>query len=54
MWRNYIDVQDSWANVEQIIKFYGANDQNFANFSGPGGYSDPDQVRNWFSMATRT
>ena len=44
IWRNYIDVQDSWENVKQIFKFYGENKQNFASFSGPGGFSDPDQV----------
>lgn len=44
MWRNYDDVQDSWDSVTNILKFYGENKQNFANFSGPGGFSDPDQV----------
>ncbi|XP_076468475.1 alpha-galactosidase A-like [Babylonia areolata] len=44
VWRNYLDVQDSWENVKGILKFYGANKQNFASFSGPGGFSDPDQL----------
>ena len=44
VWRNYIDIQDSWENVKNVFKFYGENKQNFANFSGPGGFSDPDQV----------
>ncbi|KAL8576379.1 hypothetical protein ACOMHN_048946 [Nucella lapillus] len=44
IWRNYLDVQDSWDNVKGILKFYGENRQNFASFSGPGGFSDPDQL----------
>ncbi|KAK7097793.1 alpha-N-acetylgalactosaminidase-like [Littorina saxatilis] len=44
VWRNYDDVQDSWDSVTNILKFYGENKQNFANFSGPGGFSDPDQL----------
>lgn len=44
IWRNYYDVQDSWANVVNIIDFYGNNKKNFASFSGPGGFSDPDQL----------
>ncbi|XP_070198179.1 alpha-galactosidase A-like isoform X2 [Littorina saxatilis] len=44
IWRNFLDVQDSWENVKGVFKFYGENKQNFANFSGPGGFSDPDQL----------
>ncbi|KAK7452269.1 hypothetical protein BaRGS_00039750 [Batillaria attramentaria] len=44
IWRNYLDVQDSWTSVLGIIDFYGDNKGDFASFSGPGGFSDPDQV----------
>ncbi|KAK0050556.1 alpha-galactosidase A-like isoform X1 [Biomphalaria pfeifferi] len=41
-WRNYIDVQDSWASVLKIIDYYGQNDGDFASYAGPGGWNDPD------------
>ncbi|XP_025088515.1 alpha-N-acetylgalactosaminidase-like [Pomacea canaliculata] len=44
VWRQYWDVQDSWQNVLNIIDFYGNNAGDFANFSGPGGFSDPDEL----------
>uniref|UniRef100_A0A2C9JDJ3 Alpha-galactosidase n=1 Tax=Biomphalaria glabrata TaxID=6526 RepID=A0A2C9JDJ3_BIOGL len=43
-WRNYIDVQDSWASVLKIIDYYGQNDGDFASFAGPGGWNDPDML----------
>lgn len=50
MWRQYWDVQDSWQNVLNIIDFYGNNAGDFANFSGPGGFSDPDEVSGFYGF----
>ncbi|KAK3801463.1 hypothetical protein RRG08_010046 [Elysia crispata] len=41
-WRNYVDVQDNWDKVIQIIDHYGDDKGNFSAFAGPGGWNDPD------------
>mmetsp|Transcript_94493 Transcript_94493/g.115742 ORF Transcript_94493/g.115742 Transcript_94493/m.115742 type:complete len:421 (+) Transcript_94493:49-1311(+) len=49
LWRNYDDVQDSWASVTGIINYW-KRDYNkyystpFLNVSGPGQWNDPDMV----------
>ncbi len=43
-WRNFDDVQDSWASVLSIINFYGEDKTNFTRVAGPGHFNDPDQV----------
>ena len=44
LWRNYGDIQDSWADVLDIIDHYGDNQDVFAQYAGPGNWNDPDMV----------
>ncbi len=44
IWRNWDDVQDSWASLEGIIKFYGDDKTKFQQVAGPGNFNDPDMV----------
>jgi len=44
LWRNYDDIQDSWASVENIIDYYGNNQDLIAPNAGPGHWNDPDMV----------
>lgn len=45
MWRNYGDVQDSWDSILSIVEYYGQNEGNFSEAAGPGGWNDPDMVK---------
>ncbi|KAL7740517.1 hypothetical protein ACLKA6_012290 [Drosophila palustris] len=44
LWRNYDDIQDSWASVENIIDYYGNNQDIIAPNAGPGHWNDPDML----------
>ena len=44
LWRNYGDIQDSWSSVLSIIDWYGDNQDEFAQYAGPGNWNDPDMV----------
>lgn len=44
MWRNFDDIQDSWASVESIIDYYGNNQDAIVPNAGPGHWNDPDMV----------
>lgn len=44
MWRNFDDIQDSWASVESIIDYYGNNQDVIVPNAGPGHWNDPDMV----------
>ncbi|KAH8248930.1 hypothetical protein KR032_004337 [Drosophila birchii] len=44
LWRNYDDIQDSWASVENIIDYYGNNQDLIAPNAGPGHWNDPDML----------
>jgi hypothetical protein len=44
LWRNYVDVQDSWEDVAIIISYYAVNQDKFAGHAGPGHWNDPDMV----------
>lgn len=46
LWRNYDDIQDSWASLESIIDYYGNNQDSIATNAGPGHFNDPDMVKN--------
>jgi len=48
LWRNYDDIQDSWASVENIIDYYGNNQDLIAPNAGPGHWNDPDMVCDFF------
>lgn len=45
LWRNYDDIQDSWASLESIIDYYGNNQDAIIPNAGPGHWNDPDMVR---------
>ncbi|XP_015377404.1 PREDICTED: alpha-N-acetylgalactosaminidase-like, partial [Diuraphis noxia] len=42
LWRNFDDIQDSWASVESIIDYYGDNQDVIAANAAPGHWNDPD------------
>lgn len=44
LWRNYDDIQDSWASLEAIIDYYGNNQDQIVPNAGPGHWNDPDMV----------
>ncbi|XP_063979811.1 alpha-N-acetylgalactosaminidase [Diachasmimorpha longicaudata] len=44
LWRNYNDIQDSWASVETIIDYYGDNQDKIVPNAGPGHWNDPDML----------
>jgi len=44
VYRNHLDVRDSWASVSSIIDFYGQNNAEFSKYHGPGHYLDPDMI----------
>ncbi|XP_013069940.2 alpha-galactosidase A-like isoform X3 [Biomphalaria glabrata] len=44
LWRNYVDVTDSWESVLSIIDFYGQNTGNFSYYAKPGAWNDPDML----------
>lgn len=43
-YRIFSDIEDSWESVTSILSFYVSLSYQFTNFSGPGAYSDPDQL----------
>lgn len=49
LWRNYNDIEDSWASVVDIISHYADNQDDFQPFAGPGHWNDPDMVSSWSS-----
>lgn len=49
VWRNFDDIQDSWASVESIIDYYGNNQDVIVPNAGPGHWNDPDMVSLHFS-----
>lgn len=44
LWRNFDDIQDSWASVESIIDYYGNNQDVIVPIAGPGHWNDPDML----------
>lgn len=44
LWRNFNDIDDSWQSILSIIDFYAKNQDDFANYHGPGRWFDPDMV----------
>ncbi|XP_014775432.1 alpha-N-acetylgalactosaminidase [Octopus bimaculoides] len=44
IWRNYHDIEDSWASIASIIKHYGDNNEKFAEVAKPGQFNDPDML----------
>ncbi|XP_071951372.1 alpha-N-acetylgalactosaminidase-like isoform X4 [Antedon mediterranea] len=44
IWRNYIDIQDSWDSVLKIIDYYAQEQDTLAAVSAPGSFNDPDML----------
>ena len=44
LWRNYDDIQDSWASVTRIIDYFGDHQEELVPLAGPGHWNDPDMV----------
>ncbi|GFO45388.1 alpha-n-acetylgalactosaminidase-like [Plakobranchus ocellatus] len=44
IWRNYVDVTDSWDSIVDIINTYGKDEGNFSAVAAPGGFNDPDML----------
>ena len=44
LWRNWDDIQDSWASVLSIIDWFAAHQDDFQKYAGPGNWNDPDMV----------
>ncbi|NWX12500.1 NAGAB acetylgalactosaminidase, partial [Aegotheles bennettii] len=44
LWRNYGDIQDSWASVLSIIDWYSAHQDVLQPAAGPGHWNDPDML----------
>ena len=44
LWRNYDDIQDSLASLEEIVTWFAANQDQLIPVAGPGGWNDPDML----------
>ncbi|XP_040260971.1 alpha-galactosidase A [Bufo bufo] len=43
-WRNFDDIQDSWASVKTLIDFTAALQDQLVPAAGPGAWNDPDML----------
>lgn len=46
-WRNYNDVYDSWSSIQSIVDWTATHQKILVPVAGPGGWNDPDMVRNY-------
>ncbi|KAK7503870.1 hypothetical protein BaRGS_00004993 [Batillaria attramentaria] len=46
LWRNYIDIDDSFDTVTKIIQWFAQDQGNFTGVAGPGNWNDPDMDQN--------
>lgn len=44
LWRNYLDIDDSWESVSNIIEWFAQDNGNLSAAAGPGHFNDPDMV----------
>lgn len=44
LWRNYVDIDDSWEEVEIIMDYFAEKQDKIAEQAGPGHWNDPDMV----------
>ncbi|GFS97436.1 alpha-N-acetylgalactosaminidase [Trichonephila clavipes] len=44
LWRNFNDIEDSWASVLSIIDFYASHQDELVAAAGPGHWNDPDMI----------
>ncbi|KAM4019775.1 alpha-galactosidase A [Anomaloglossus baeobatrachus] len=43
-WRNFDDIQDSWASVKYLMDFTASLQDELVDAAGPGGWNDPDML----------
>lgn len=47
LWRNWVDIQDSWDSLASILTFWAEetlHNQQFQSIAGPGAWNDPDML----------
>jgi hypothetical protein len=44
LWRNYVDIDDSWEDVTIIMDYFAEKQDTIAGHAGPGHWNDPDMV----------
>lgn len=44
LWRNYVDIEDSWQSVTHIMDYYAMKQDYWQHLAGPGHWNDPDMV----------
>ncbi|XP_029446289.1 alpha-N-acetylgalactosaminidase [Rhinatrema bivittatum] len=44
LWRNYDDIEDSWASVLKVIDWFAENQNVLQPMAGPGHWNDPDML----------
>ena len=47
LWRNWVDIQDSWDSLTSILTFWAEetlHNQEFSEVAGPGAWNDPDML----------
>ncbi|XP_059921171.1 alpha-N-acetylgalactosaminidase-like [Gadus macrocephalus] len=44
LWRNYDDIEDSWASVQSILDWFSTNQDDLQPAAGPGHWNDPDML----------
>ncbi|XP_034384961.1 alpha-N-acetylgalactosaminidase-like isoform X3 [Cyclopterus lumpus] len=44
LWRNYVDIQDSWDSVQGIVEWFSNNQDDLQPAAGPGRWNDPDML----------
>ncbi|KAF5274042.1 hypothetical protein FQR65_LT04440 [Abscondita terminalis] len=44
LWRNWDDIQDSYASMTSIANWFAKNQQRFITHAGPGNWNDPDML----------
>ncbi|NWJ09675.1 NAGAB acetylgalactosaminidase, partial [Crypturellus undulatus] len=44
LWRNYVDIEDSWDSVLSIVDWFSAHQDVLQPAAGPGHWNDPDML----------
>lgn len=47
LWRNWVDIQDSWDSLASILTFWAKESEHnieFQGVAGPGSWNDPDML----------
>ncbi|XP_046665284.1 alpha-N-acetylgalactosaminidase-like [Homalodisca vitripennis] len=44
LWRNYDDIDDSWASLTDIMDYFARKQDSIADYAGPGHWNDPDML----------